>query len=369
MVLSAREATDATKGRRRIVFITAPTLGFATFDRNIRVALERSDAADTIHVTLQAPFYQQMFAKAFRQEPQVLSSAFRRRLAWLCHAPAISRLVREVNADVFHITPPFLGPLAVAVARATGRPFGVGLDVTIPLSVQQPWTPVDRWLEAIDRRTLRHAALAAPFSEWAAESVRGYGVKNFVVTPPAKAVAAAAQRRPGRSGPTRIAYIGNDWVRKGGERLVRWHQQHLPHTELHLVGRDVPRVSGRNIFNHGAMMPARLLDTFLPSIDILCLPTAADMSPQTLVEAAAAAVPAVTSRMAGLPELVLHERTGLLCGVSDDYAWIEALDRLSRDGALVNSYGEAARSFALTHFEQGVVFARLLDRLLAVAGG
>jgi glycosyltransferase involved in cell wall biosynthesis len=368
MVLSIAEALHARKVRPRIVFVTAPTLGFATFDRNIREALIDNTVADTIHMSLVTPLAQKIFSKRFAREPQILSSAIRRRLAWLYHVPRLTRILRDLDADVFHVTPPFLGLLAVSASRATGVPFGVGLDVTIRLSHPGLVRPVDRAVDAVDQRTLAHAALVAPFSRWAATSLReDYGTRNMVITPPAIRVASAVTRVPGRTGPPRVAYIGNDWIRKGGDRLVRWHQRYFVDAELHLVGRDVPRGCAPNVISHGPLPSETVLTRFLPSVDVLCLPTTNDMSPQTLVEAAAAGVPAVTSRLAGLPELVLHGRTGIICGVDAEPEWISALIRLTSDPSLVSAYGQAARLHALATFERDVVFSRLVDRLVEAA--
>jgi glycosyltransferase involved in cell wall biosynthesis len=63
--------------------------------------------------------------------------------------------------------------------------------------------------------------------------------------------------------------------------------------------------------------------------------------PRTILEAYAAGVPVIASRVGGLPEVVEEDTSGLLVGARDRAGWTEALDRL-RDDAEAARLGAGA---------------------------
>jgi glycosyltransferase involved in cell wall biosynthesis len=65
--------------------------------------------------------------------------------------------------------------------------------------------------------------------------------------------------------------------------------------------------------------------------------------PVALMEAAAAQLPLVASDLSGIPELVVHEQTGLLTAVADVDSLATALSRLAQDSGLRNRLSEACR--------------------------
>lgn len=77
-------------------------------------------------------------------------------------------------------------------------------------------------------------------------------------------------------------------------------------------------------------------------------------SPETLcqvaIQASWMARPIVATRIGGLPEVVVHERTGLLVGLNDCSALVEAVDRLSRSPRRTREMAKAARVRALSMF-------------------
>ena len=81
--------------------------------------------------------------------------------------------------------------------------------------------------------------------------------------------------------------------------------------------------------------------------------------PVCLMEAAAAAVPAVAPAVGGVPELVAHGETGLLYPALDGHALAAALERLLSDRRLGGSLGRAARRRAEERFS----VARQVDDL------
>ena len=73
--------------------------------------------------------------------------------------------------------------------------------------------------------------------------------------------------------------------------------------------------------------------------------------PVVLMEAMASGLPVVSSEISGIPELVEHDRTGLLVAPRDANALADALARLSADHRLCRAMGEAGRRKILEHFD------------------
>jgi glycosyltransferase involved in cell wall biosynthesis len=72
--------------------------------------------------------------------------------------------------------------------------------------------------------------------------------------------------------------------------------------------------------------------------------------PNALKEAMACGLPVVASRVAAIPELVEHERSGLLVPPGDAAALAQALARLQHDAALRQALGQAGRAKIVRDF-------------------
>jgi glycosyltransferase involved in cell wall biosynthesis len=114
----------------------------------------------------------------------------------------------------------------------------------------------------------------------------------------------------------------------------------------------------------------------LAAADVVAVPSVVDSAgnvdglPNALLEALAAGRAVVASRVAGIPDLVEHERTGLLVPEKDTGALTEALARLAREPQTRARLGAAARRLALERlswesaarrFEECYVEAAALD--------
>lgn len=114
--------------------------------------------------------------------------------------------------------------------------------------------------------------------------------------------------------------------------------------------------------------------SFLHGGDIYCLPCVwardrdVDGVPQTLMEAMACGLPVVSTRLVGIPDLVVHEETGLLADSGDSRQVADAIARLLHDPGLARQLAARGRQRVIEQFnletsleELFKEFARHLD--------
>jgi len=95
---------------------------------------------------------------------------------------------------------------------------------------------------------------------------------------------------------------------------------------------------------------------------------ASDVFPTVIIEAMAAARPVVSTRLAGIPESVVHGETGLLVPPEDTMALAEALSRLIEDAKLRFHYGRAGRARIEQHFQVEHTVGPLIELLQRTPG-
>ncbi|MGD9787002.1 MAG: glycosyltransferase [Sulfuricellaceae bacterium] len=88
----------------------------------------------------------------------------------------------------------------------------------------------------------------------------------------------------------------------------------------------------------------------LAAADILLLTSRSEGVPQAVTQALGLGVPVIATAVGGVPELIIHEKTGLLVPPENPKAAAEALSRLANDPAFAARLGEAGRRHALDHF-------------------
>ncbi len=253
---------------------------------------------------------------------------------------SLRRLTRHTTLDAlfFHTQVP-----AVLAADWLQRyPGIVSLDAT-PLQYDQlgPYyqhDPGPPWLERIkwqlNRRCFQLARHLVTWSQWAKDGlIEGYGVPADKITVIPPGVNVHEWQRPAprtrHEGPVKILFVGANLERKGGLLLIEAFRALRPlGVELHLVTKDhVPAEPGVFVY-HGMQPNSAPLKALYHQADIFALPTFGDCLPMVLSEAAAAGLPAVTTRVAAIPEIVRDGETGLLIPAGDLNALTEALRRL-----------------------------------------
>ena len=140
-----------------------------------------------------------------------------------------------------------------------------------------------------------------------------------------------------------------------------------PRLRFVLVGADEPESMDRLTEPELASLRRELIWTG-PRSDVPALLAAADLMafpsgygegiPRVLLEAAAMALPIVTSDSPGCREVVVPGVNGFLVPIGDAAALAGALERLADDPALRERFGENGRARAVERFDLGVVAER-----------
>ena len=105
------------------------------------------------------------------------------------------------------------------------------------------------------------------------------------------------------------------------------------------------------------------VDALLNAADIFVLPTYREGLPRSLIEAMAAGVPVVATRIRACEELVSDQQTGLLVPVADVQALAEAIRLLVNDPDRRAAMGREARVRAQERHDERIVLARQLEVL------
>jgi colanic acid/amylovoran biosynthesis glycosyltransferase len=95
--------------------------------------------------------------------------------------------------------------------------------------------------------------------------------------------------------------------------------------------------------------------------DVFCLPSFAEGLPVVLMEAMATAIPAVTTNVMGIPELVIDGENGLVVPPGRADLVAQALGRLAGDAELRDRLGRAGRERVMRDFDVRREARRLRD--------
>ncbi|MGE0766687.1 MAG: glycosyltransferase family 4 protein [Hyphomicrobiaceae bacterium] len=286
--------------------------------------------------------------------------------------------LRHAKADVVFFNTQVPAALAGGLLRAA--PYVVATDIT-PIQYDAlgalynhaPDRPglMASYKKRINSAVFRGAARLLPWSSWARDSmVTDYGVDpaRATVLPPGVDLNLWHPAPKGDVSPVRILFVGADFDRKGGPRVMQAFQALQSGTaELHLVTRSpVPNAPG--VIVHRGMQPnSPELIALYQSCDVFVLPTGAEAFGIAAAEASASGLPVVATRTGGLVDIVADGETGYLIPPGDDAALLQQLRNLTANAELRQDMARAARARAEVHFDARKNAEKLLACLADVA--
>jgi glycosyltransferase involved in cell wall biosynthesis len=207
--------------------------------------------------------------------------------------------------------------------------------------------------------------MLSPYEHWSKFVVSPLGIDPETFVP-----------KPGRAAPERfeVLCVGRLTPAKGQHILIDALEkltQEGRQVRLRLVGSGPDEASlrahaarsaaGDCVVFEGAINQDRIRESYAAA-DAFCLPSFAEGLPVVLMEAMAMGIPCVTTRIAGIPELIRDGLDGLLVPPSDLDALVTALARLMDDAKLREQIGKSGRARVVEHFD----LRRSVERLARI---
>jgi alpha-maltose-1-phosphate synthase len=355
----------------RAGFVNSGILGHATVARILRLAVAGAGWPDAEHLDLSGGLGpgERLLRRALCGGPRPGGSAIGAltlpRLRHELHAGIAAR--RRIRAaeraggrfDVLHFHPQ--ATAYASLGRMVRTPSLVSLDLTQRLAARQLPSALRRLDHvtnaALDRAVFRRGRALVVTSRWAAEDLLDdlpalEGRVHVMPYPVAlhgfeadRWARARAARNTGA--PVRVLFMGGDWERKGGPTLLEaWRRLDAGNAAKLTLVTDarVRDTLPRGVERRGGVR-AYTPEWFglWRDADLFVLPTRSEAFGMVLQESAAAGLPAVSTTVGAVPEIVADGETGLLVPPSDPDALGEALGRLIASRELRGRLGSAAR--------------------------
>lgn len=176
-------------------------------------------------------------------------------------------------------------------------------------------------------------------------------------------------REPTNNGQVRITFLGKLGPNKGTRPLIEALASLRDRTDwtATIGGNGAVKESrdfaaGLGIADRVAFpgwLDAQAVAEQLRQTDIFVLPSFSEGLPMAILEAFAWGIPVIATPVGSIPEVIKHNRNGLLVPVGDVPALAQALQQLIQDPALRQTLGNAAQQDHAKRFDINVYLSRL----------
>jgi glycosyltransferase involved in cell wall biosynthesis len=269
------------------------------------------------------------------------------------------RLLRRERPDIVHASSSKAGVLARLAARLVRVPIRVfTVHGWAFLAYSGLSSRLYRWADRAVRPLTTATICVSEGEQSAGVEADTCDGERTVVIPNAVDVSAAPQAQHDRATP-RIVAVGRLKAPKDFLTLVRALSVLPPgsfHARIVGEGPDRPELE-QEILRLGLSRSVQLagecsdVPELLARADVFVLSSESEGLPVSVLEAMAAGLPVVASRVGGVPEAVLDGRTGLLVRPRDPAELAAALGRLVAEPTLRRRLGAAGRARAEERFD------------------
>ncbi len=340
----------------RVLFLVTQALGWKTYALHLEKQLARQDKIEGILHRVPTKLPEKVFRRLNILDGFKVTSA--------CWKSQFEAWVEHSKPDHVHCA---TQSLALHWAnRSPVIPFSLMIDATRSVCDRDDFAASTSSQIALEKEMFEKASLVAGLSHWAVDSaVQDYNTpseKTFLM-PPSLEVPDQLARMSAI--PPRIVFIGGDFVRKGGDKLLRWHHEHFQDAELHIVGPKSPGgfEIGPNVVWHGWTPNEVVVKDILPSARVLVHPTQKDMSGWVIAEAAALGIPAISSITGGVPDLIDDRVTGFLHRPTDEDGFISSIRSLLENPQQAAEMGDHAYDKVNREMNADINFPLLFERI------
>lgn len=166
-----------------------------------------------------------------------------------------------------------------------------------------------------------------------------------------------------------ILFVGGDWGIKGGAELAaafRLVRKSVPGTELWIVGDRPPELEeGMIAFGRIGL---EQLDLLFRKASLVCVPSRVERASMLSLDAAAYALPVISSRSGAGSERVRHGVTGLLVDPVDSHGFAREIVSLLADPDRRCRMGQAGRRMVEEEFTWEAVGTKIAGRIRSLVG-
>lgn len=356
-----------------VTFFMEQQVGHRTFYKNLRKFIESDAALASTWVEITYEDDDNLWQK-LPGIPDSISGS-------LVGRSQTRRGLKNHRADLYFFNTQV--PAALAGGKIRNQKYVLCMDITPvhydKMSAHYGHAPdrnplVQKYKLRVNKQLFANAAKIISWSNWTKDSlIEDYAVDagKIVVIPPGVDLELwrPSQRERNENDKLRILFIGGDFERKGGDHLLKaFHLLPKGAAELIVVTRS-PIVGAEDILVYNNMRPnSPELIALCQSCDVFVLPTQAEAFGIAALEASAMGLPVITTRVGGLPEVVVDGETGYFFQLGDYETLHELIHRMLVDRALQQRLGKQARERAELLFNAQTNARKIADVLCATAG-
>jgi glycosyltransferase involved in cell wall biosynthesis len=261
--------------------------------------------------------------------------------------------------------------ILAAVARWLGIPYVVHLHAG---QFDQFWATCGTYLRRSINRLFVDSAAIIVLGDYGARVIldRLPTIRDKITILP-NASTSPSEPSQGRSdfGQIRITFLGRLEPEKGVPQLIEaltklacradWTATIAGNGEVQQTRDQVRRLGIADRVDIPGWLDPTETAALLQRTDILALPSFVETLPMAVIEAFAYGVAVIATPVGAVPEVIAHERNGLLVPVGHVEALTKALSRLLENGALRRSLGDAARRDHAERYELNTYIMRLVS--------
>jgi glycosyltransferase involved in cell wall biosynthesis len=230
------------------------------------------------------------------------------------------------------------------------------------------------WLAArLERLTIPRSGGVVCITDYTRQAVKDLARRTWVVPNAVDASFFEVKAQPAPGIPTRILCVGQVCVHKNQNAFIRALDALAgPHKfELRFCGGANERdayggeflglVKARPWCVYHGLANRTELKALLGQATVLVLPSLEDNCPMTVLEAMAAGVPVVASRVGGLPDLIEDGKTGFFCDPLEAASLSRAVERVLLNPCVAAAVAGRARECARERFHPEVIAQRHVE--------
>jgi glycosyltransferase involved in cell wall biosynthesis len=149
----------------------------------------------------------------------------------------------------------------------------------------------------------------------------------------------------------RVLWLARVTGVKNPQRVIEIAKR-LPEIDFYLAGGgDLLEVVKKQAPRNLKVLGWQDAKSILPIADIFLSTSENEGMPIALIEAQLAAIPVVATNVGSVPEVILHNKSGLICSKSNDEL-ITAIKKLAQSTSLRSKFGKTGRVYALKSFSE-----------------